>query len=646
MSIELYLKTSRCFPSRSPRSGAISEFLKWPRKAFFNRKLHDSLLAIGFALLVTACGSSGVPPYIPTAAPSATTSLTINGTVATGLAIPGATVSGKCQIGTGTTTSNAEGTYSLTLPGGKLPCVLQTTNPADGSKLHAAVTGSGDSAIANITSLTQMLTARVLHLEPATFFSAFDAAVASRSITAAAIAAAQADITAVLVGLVDTSTLADFVGTALKAATRDSLNSGDAQDQMLDKLGARLNGSSLAQTVTALANTASVAEITQTVASLAAPLANAGAAQSVLVGALVTLDGSGSSAMAGRTLTYAWTLTAKPDGSAAALAAATSKITTFKADLAGTYAASLVVNDGKSSSSASTVTITAGATTGSVLSASYTDNGDGTVTDKASALVWMRCSPGQTWTGSVCDGVPGTYVWDDANLLTGAVDFAGKTDWRLPNMRELQTIADRSKFNPAIDSMAFPATSAATYWSSSAYPNVSTAAWYVNFGGGDVHGADKSSALPVRLVRGGATPGLFDAGRPASDFVDNGDGTISHVSTGLVWKRCAEGQSWDGSTCVDTASMVKWDSAVLLNNSTFAGNNTWRLPTAQEIEALVGYSAADFAAAFPNSPLALYWSATPYAGDASSAWGLGFGDGECYNVPKTDIYSVRLVRTK
>ncbi|MCX7141612.1 MAG: hypothetical protein NT123_11105, partial [Proteobacteria bacterium] len=211
-----------------------------------------------------------MPPYVAPAVPSTSTSLTVSGTVATGLAIAGATVSAKCQTGSGTTTSNADGTFLLLVAGGVLPCVLQTINPSDASKLHTVVTGGGNSVVANITSLTQLLTARVLHLEPATFFAAFDAAVASRSITAAAITAAQADVTAALAGLVDTSTLADFIGTALKAATRDNLTGGDAQDQMLDKLGTRLSGSSLAQVVTALANMASIADVTQAVTSLAA----------------------------------------------------------------------------------------------------------------------------------------------------------------------------------------------------------------------------------------------------------------------------------------------------------------------------------------------------------------------------------------
>jgi hypothetical protein len=90
-----------------------------------------------------------------------------------------------------------------------------------------------------------------------------------------------------------------------------------------------------------------------------APVANAGVAQTVNVGAPVTLDGSGSADANGDTLTYAWTLTTKPTGSAAALSSATKVRPTFTADVMGTYVASLVVNDGKVSSNAATVTITA-----------------------------------------------------------------------------------------------------------------------------------------------------------------------------------------------------------------------------------------------------------------------------------------------
>src|ERR1035437_7877162 len=78
-----------------------------------------------------------------------------------------------------------------------------------------------------------------------------------------------------------------------------------------------------------------------------APVASAGADQSILTNAVVTLDGSKSSDANGDSLTYAWTLATKPAGSAASLSSSTSAMPTFTADVAGTYVATLIVNDGK-----------------------------------------------------------------------------------------------------------------------------------------------------------------------------------------------------------------------------------------------------------------------------------------------------------
>ena len=89
-----------------------------------------------------------------------------------------------------------------------------------------------------------------------------------------------------------------------------------------------------------------------------APVANAGTVQSVSLGT-VTLDGSGSTDANGDTLTYNWTLLAKPIGSTAALNDSTSAKPTFNADLVGVYVASLVVNDGKVNSAIVTTTVTA-----------------------------------------------------------------------------------------------------------------------------------------------------------------------------------------------------------------------------------------------------------------------------------------------
>jgi hypothetical protein len=89
-----------------------------------------------------------------------------------------------------------------------------------------------------------------------------------------------------------------------------------------------------------------------------APVANAGVAQSVSIGP-VTLDGSASSDANGDRLTYAWSLLAKPVGSTAQFVDSTSPKPQFTADLAGTYIASLVVNDGKVSSTIVTTTVIA-----------------------------------------------------------------------------------------------------------------------------------------------------------------------------------------------------------------------------------------------------------------------------------------------
>ena len=89
-----------------------------------------------------------------------------------------------------------------------------------------------------------------------------------------------------------------------------------------------------------------------------APVANAGPDQTVQLGAMVTLNGSGSSDVDGDRLTYQWTFVTVPTGSAAKLANPTTVTSNFVADLAGDYLVRLLVNDGKVNSTQDTVTIT------------------------------------------------------------------------------------------------------------------------------------------------------------------------------------------------------------------------------------------------------------------------------------------------
>jgi len=322
------------------------------------------LATVLISCALVACGGGGGssnPAPLPT---PTSTNLTVTGTAATGLAIAGATVTAKCKVGTGTATTLADGSYTLIIPDGQLPCVLQITNPIDGIKLHTVAVGAGNAANANITPLTEMATARVLGSEPNVFYAAFDAEAASQKITSSNIQAAQTDIGLALTGTVDTTALGDFVSAPLKAATQDNPTTGDAQDKVLDAMKLKLTNVQIGTLSTAFASNQNTDTIKQTIIRFStvpatAPVANAGAAQSVVAGSTVTLDASTSSVAACKFLTYAWTLTTKPKDSAASLAASTTVKPTFVADVAGVYVASVIVNDGATASSAAAVTITA-----------------------------------------------------------------------------------------------------------------------------------------------------------------------------------------------------------------------------------------------------------------------------------------------
>jgi len=183
----------------------------------------------------------------------------------------------------------------------------------------------------------------------------------------------------------------------------------------------------------------------------------------------------------------------------------------------------------------------------------YSDNGDGTVTDPTTGLIWMRCAMGQAWEKDTCTGTAGTYWFDAANALTGTVTFAGQSDWRLPSIRELLSIVERSVSHPAIDTSVFPNAPSSYFWTGSpdAYNYryvTSTYVWVVNFYYGNADDDSRFSDYAVRLVRGEPILGLLDMARPDTDDVAYGDGTVTHTPTGLMWQRCAVGQNWTGNS--------------------------------------------------------------------------------------------------
>lgn len=288
------------------------------------------------------------------------------------------------------------------------------------------------------------------------------------------------------------------------------------------------------------------------------------------------------------------------------------------------------------------------------LGVAYTDNGNGTVTDPGTGLTWMRCAMGQTWTGSTCSGTANTYGWDQAIALAGAVSFAGNNDWRVPNIRELQTLIDRSQYALAIDTDAFPNTPVsyfgdAEFWSATAYAYDSSLAWHVDFDFGTTTNNDKAGARLIRLVRGGQSFGsLLSPARPTADYVDHGNGTVTHSPTGLMWQRCTKGHTWNGSGCsVDNWSYYTWGEAVAMTDN-FVGYIDWRLPTAKELETMIDYTTYGPAlniAVFPETQGTTFWSDSATVFNADGAWYVHFQYGVAFYNLKSGSNQIRLVRT-
>ncbi len=149
--------------------------------------------------------------------------------------------------------------------------------------------------------------------------------------------------------------------------------------------------------------------------------------------------------------------------------------------------------------------------TASTPTSRFTDNGDGTLVDSVTGLMWKKCSEGQSYNTATsgCDGTDVTYSWQEALQRASAANsgggFAGHTDWRLPDIKELNSIVERQCINPAINLDIFPATSSWQFWSASPYADASVTdgAWLISFDDGHYGIGNKSNGPVARLVRGG-----------------------------------------------------------------------------------------------------------------------------------------------
>jgi hypothetical protein len=218
---------------------------------------------------------------------------------------------------------------------------------------------------------------------------------------------------------------------------------------------------------------------------------------------------------------------------------------------------------------------------------SYRDAGDGTVEDLVTGLVWQKTPDFRVRT------------WEEAKAYASLLKLTGRSDWRLPTIKELFSIADfRGNMHtrtPYIDTKVFdfkyPDPNSGMrdmdvqYWSSTLYVGTTMAgdtsafgfnfadgrikSYPVKFGGGRRGGGGVKKF--VRCVRGNAY------GR--NDFRDNGDGTVTDRATGLTWTKADGGKALNWKEALAYAEGLK-----------LAGHDDWRLPNVKELQTLVDYA--------------------------------------------------------
>jgi len=236
---------------------------------------------------------------------------------------------------------------------------------------------------------------------------------------------------------------------------------------------------------------------------------------------------------------------------------------------------------------------------------SYTDNGDGTITDHVTGLMWQKFMEQTGWNAAV--------NW------VSAADTGGYTDWRVPSVKELFSLmlysgecsGDYSLvlfIDPAFDQPIGDTDTGvreidAQTWSARDYNgttmnNEIDTAFGVNFVDGRIKTYPKFSQIYSRYVRGTSNYSI-------NKFQNNNDGTISDLATGLMWAQNDTGEGMD------------WEAALAFGyDSTLAGYTDWRLPTIKELNSIVDYSKAQGEPAIDTS----FFQITNTPDPAGSSW--------------------------
>ena len=257
----------------------------------------------------------------------------------------------------------------------------------------------------------------------------------------------------------------------------------------------------------------------------------------------------------------------------------------------------------------------------------YVDNGDGTVTDNATSLMWQQVDGGE-------------MTWEQAAAYAKGLTLAGHNDWRLPTPGELFDIMDHESRPPAIDTKTFPRTDAEYWWTNAALAGDPSRVWVVNAGGGagahpkkESQSAGGGKLIHTRCVRD--TPASKARAITGPRFRANGDGTATDNATGLTWQQ-------------DEAAPMTWEAALAYADGlSLAGHDDWRLPNVKELQSINDETRINPSLDtrfFPKASASRHWSSTTLAGPEDRAWFVEFRYGLVSYDQKTAELGVRCVR--
>jgi len=215
-----------------------------------------------------------------------------------------------------------------------------------------------------------------------------------------------------------------------------------------------------------------------------------------------------------------------------------------------------------------------------------------------------------------------------------AKEYAGSYGWRLPTPKELLSIVDNGRYDPAINTDLFPGTTDEWFWTSADFASTADAdqnkAWFVRFDRGFLSHKSKteSEKMHVRCVRGTTLPdGEFET------QTIGGDEVVKDSVTGLMWQKTYED------------SVKKFaDALSTCEDLDYAGFTDWRLPNKNELASIANYTKYRPASDFPGMPNWTFRTSTTDTKTNSSAWYVIFSESIVNPYAKTNSDSVRCVR--